>query len=171
VLNTYCDDEVMEWETQVLPKGEPVFFIPGHGPGSDDVRPAHKAVCGNPLLPPKPEPSPSPSPSPSPPPSPTPSPPPPPTGGPTCPPGSDLPACIPPKEAAPQPPGVEKPGRPNDPQPQPEPPPSHDDEVDPPLQPQPPAPNSPSPRPSPPPPEDPGDPGEEGYCPPGVPSC
>lgn len=52
VQNTSCKTavDVTEWEAQVFPVGEWVFFIPGHLPGAKDVRPAFKAVCGCPLL-------------------------------------------------------------------------------------------------------------------------
>lgn len=97
VLNHYCkDNDVLAWKTQVLPQGEIVFFVPGHEPGTTDIRPAHKAVCGNPLLPPEtttPEATPSTSPSET------------PTGGPTTTPPTGLPG----KSSAPQPRGVEKP--------------------------------------------------------------
>lgn len=105
VLNHYCPQDstdVQAWQTQVLPAGEVVFFIPGHEPGTEDVRPAHKAVCGNPLLPPI-APSGSPEVTPSATSSATPSETP--TGSSTASPSDDLPG----KSSAPQPVGVEKP--------------------------------------------------------------
>ncbi|MGD8373385.1 MAG: hypothetical protein PVI21_00830 [Candidatus Woesebacteria bacterium] len=100
VLNHYCPQDsadVQAWQTQVLPVGEVVFFVPGHEPGTEDVRPAHKAVCGNPLLPPV-APSGSPGVTPSATPSETPT-----KSRTTSPP--ELPG----KATAPQPAGVEKP--------------------------------------------------------------
>ncbi len=54
VLNHYCKGpDVREVGIQTFPTNEWIFFVPGHEQGSKfDLRPAFKAACGNPLLPP-----------------------------------------------------------------------------------------------------------------------